>query len=245
MRSCFLLIVFSISLVVISSPTSAQQIFFTKVSPPAGKAFLHVTGMVQDKQGYMWFATKSGLFRYDGYQMTWYKNVPLNPNSLVSDALEAICVDSSGLIWIGTAGKGLNSFDPSTEVFQHYRHDATQATSISNDSITALMTDHQGTLWVGTLNGLNKYDPKTKTFLRYLQTDDVASLSSNIVRAIYEDRQQTIWIGTGSPYEKGDDPNDGGLNKLNRETGKFDRYKHDPDNLYTLANKSDMVVLWK
>ena len=242
MRSCFLLIVFSISLVVISSPTSAQQIFFTKVSPPAGKAFLHVTGMVQDKQGYMWFATKSGLFRYDGYQMTWYKNVPLNPNSLVSDALEAICVDSSGLIWIGTAGKGLNSFDPSTEVFQHYRHDATQATSISNDSITALMTDHQGTLWVGTLNGLNKYDPKTKTFLRYLQTDDVASLSSNIVRAIYEDRQQTIWIGTGSPYEKGDDPNDGGLNKLNRETGKFDRYKHDPDNLYTLANNKVRAI---
>ncbi len=246
MRFYFLLPVFWLSFLVMTiSSTFAQQTFFHKVLPPFGKTFLHITGMVQDRQGYMWLASKSGLFRYDGYQMTWYKNVPLDPNSLASDALESICVDSSGLIWIGTVGSGLESFDPSKGIFKHYRHDASQPGSINDDTVTALLTDHFGTLWVGTLNGLNKYDPKTNTFIRYSNNEaDSESLSSDIVRAIYEDHQGTIWIGTGSPYagEKGKEPDDGGLNKLNRQTGKFTRYKHDPRNTYSLVNNKVRAI---
>ena len=80
--------------------------------PPAGKTFLHVTGMVQDQRGYMWLATKNGLFRYDGYQMIQYKNSPLDPNSLAIQELECIAVDSSGMIWVGTYGAGLERLDP-------------------------------------------------------------------------------------------------------------------------------------
>ena len=65
-----------------SYPATSQEIFFNKVLPPEGKTFKHVSGIVQDSQGYMWFATKSGLFRYDGYQMTSYNNNPDDSNSI-------------------------------------------------------------------------------------------------------------------------------------------------------------------
>ena len=91
-------------------PVIPQEVFFNKVLPPEGKTFAHVTGMVQDKQGYMWFATKKGLFRYDGYQMTVFKNNPADTNSLLTDALEAICVDSAGIFWIATFGQGFDCF---------------------------------------------------------------------------------------------------------------------------------------
>lgn len=39
-------------------PALTQEIFFNKVLPPDGKTFVHVSGIVQDAQGYMWFATK-------------------------------------------------------------------------------------------------------------------------------------------------------------------------------------------
>ena len=143
MRKVFFLAVFHIVFLLVNiSPAFAQPIFFNKVQPPPGKKFLHVTGIVQDKQGYMWFATKNGLFRYDGYQMISYKNIPFDPNSLANDALETICVDSSGIIWIGTIGSGLERFDPATGIFTHYRHNPGQQASISDDQVFALTTDH-------------------------------------------------------------------------------------------------------
>jgi hypothetical protein len=88
-------------------PASPQEIFFNKVLPPEGQVFSHVSGIVQDKYGYMWLATKKGLFKYDGYQMTNYKNNPDDSNSLATDFLEAICIDSSGIIWIAAQNRGL------------------------------------------------------------------------------------------------------------------------------------------
>ncbi len=85
---------------------------FNKVLPPNGENFVHVTGIVQDSTGYMWFATKRGLFRYDGYEMLHYKNDPLDKNSIPSNELETICIDHGGNIWLGSLGAGLFRFDP-------------------------------------------------------------------------------------------------------------------------------------
>ena len=86
----FVLLVFFVK----TCPVFCQQIIFNKVPPPKGKTFSHVTGVVQDKQGYMWLATQQGLYRYDGYQMISYKNDPKNSASLASNRLESVCADS-------------------------------------------------------------------------------------------------------------------------------------------------------
>jgi hypothetical protein len=58
----------SVLLVLITcNQVNAQDIFFNKVQPPDGRTFMHVTGMVHDRQGYMRLATKKGLFRGNGY----------------------------------------------------------------------------------------------------------------------------------------------------------------------------------
>src|SRR5689334_14431233 len=95
----------------------AQSIRINAVAPPEGKTFLHITGIVQDKRGYMWFGSKKGLYRYDGYDFITYKNDPLNLNSLSDNSLESLCIDSTGILWIGTFGGGLDRLDPVTERF--------------------------------------------------------------------------------------------------------------------------------
>src|SRR6186713_38582 len=116
-------------------PAIPQDIFFNKVLPPEGKTFKHVSGIIQDLQGYMWFATKNGLFKYDGYQMTSYKNDPADSNSLATDALEAICIDASGILWIATLGQGLERFDPAAGIFTHFRNDPNNPESLSSDKV--------------------------------------------------------------------------------------------------------------
>jgi len=119
-------------------PASTQDIYFKKVLPPEGKTFVHVAGIVQDEQGYMWLATKKGLFRYDGYMIS-DKNDPSDSTALSTDALEPVCIDRKGMIWIATLGEGIERFDPATCVFTHFRPDPQDTASLGANWIMNLL----------------------------------------------------------------------------------------------------------
>lgn len=221
--------------------SSEQGINFNKVLPPEGKAFLHVTGMVQDPEGYMWFATKKGLFRYDGYDMKVFKNDLLDTNSLGTDALEAICIDKAGLIWIATYGEGLERFDPSTGIFTHFRHNPKDPSSLGSNWVSTVFVDSEGILWVGTGDGLDRYNSRANNFIHIRhRPQDPESISCNAVVSIYEDRQGSLWFGTGSVYAGESD--EGGLNRMDRKTGKFKRYVHEPGNPHSLINNKVKAI---
>ncbi|MEK7257721.1 MAG: two-component regulator propeller domain-containing protein, partial [Bacteroidota bacterium] len=91
----------------------------------------------------------------------------------------------------------------------------------------SLYVDSRGTLWVGCGfpwmdngdmgGGLNRFDPKTESFTRYLhQPGNANSLIDNRVRAIFEDSKGNFWVGT-----MGD-----GLHLMNREKGTFTRLRN-------------------
>lgn len=80
-------------------------------------------------------------------------------------------------------------------------------------------------MWFGTEDGLNKYDGYKFTIYNH-DRNNPYSLSHNNVRSIYEDKDSVLWIGTKN----------GGLNKLNRETGQFSHFLHDPNNPNSLSN---------
>jgi ligand-binding sensor domain-containing protein/signal transduction histidine kinase len=226
--NCILLILF------ISS--NAQPFVFNRVPLFEENTRGFITSMAQDSKGYMWF-TGLELYRYDGYHVVTYKNDPLDPNSLSPSRLECIYIDKQDMIWIGTVGSGLDMFNPSTGIVTHYRNDPDDPSSISSNVVTVITEDKDGDLWVGTHGGLNRLNKKTGKFTRYLKNlNDSTSLSNDQVRAIYQDKQGTLWIGCGSPYNNETPPGEGGLNRMDRKTGKFIHYMHDPDNPHTLIN---------
>ena len=59
-----------------------QSFKFSTISTEKGLSHSNVTAIVQDKNGFMWFGTKEGLNKYDGYTFTVYKNDPDNVYSL-------------------------------------------------------------------------------------------------------------------------------------------------------------------
>ena len=70
--------------------------------------------MYADKRELLWIGTDEGLHRLDRKtgQMAVYQHDPRQPNSLSNNDVTAIKEDSSGTLWIGTGGGGLNRVRP-------------------------------------------------------------------------------------------------------------------------------------
>ena len=191
------------------------------------------------QDGTLWVGTTGGgLNRYDEStdSFTRFQHNPDDPTSLSNDAVKTVLEDSQGVLWVGTHD-GLNRYDEETGTFTHYQHDPNDPTSLSNDQVHVLYEDRQGTLWVGTGSpdpgetpvgegGLNRFDPETKTFTRYLHNPrDDASLINNAVMSLYEDSKGIFWVGT-----MGD-----GLHSMDRENGTFTRHRYDPNDRTKLS----------
>jgi signal transduction histidine kinase/ligand-binding sensor domain-containing protein/DNA-binding response OmpR family regulator len=205
-----------------------SNIRFEHLTVKDGLSQNHVTRILKDSKGFMWFCTQNGLNRYDGKSFKVYKHSPDNLNSLSNNHIEAIHEDKNGNLWIGTYGGGVNKFELTTEKFTHYRHDPDNSNSLSSDLVLSIYEDNSGHLWFGTSgSGINKFNKNKGTFVRYSNNpDDLNSLSHNVVRAFFEDEFGILWIGTDG----------GGLNKFDERTGKFTGYKNDPENPKTLSH---------
>ena len=93
---------------------------FEQIDLPGGLQGNTVNCMVQDKYGFVWFGTVSGLTRYDGRDFIRYQHNPLDTNSLIDNYVESMLIDSKGNFWIGSLGKGLTKFNPNTHEFVCY-----------------------------------------------------------------------------------------------------------------------------
>lgn len=103
---------------------------------------------------------------------------------------------------------------------------------LSQNSIFAILQDKQGLMWFGTKDGLNMYDGYHFTVYRNSLKDSF-SLSNNNVKCILEDKTGSLWVGTWG----------GGVNMLNRSTGKFTRYKFVEYNAAGLNNNFITALL--
>lgn len=192
----------------------------------------NVLGIYQDKQGFIWFATDSKLFRYDGYKYTTYKNDPDDPGSLPGNWVSALMEDRDGTLWLAVDG-GICRYDRDMDRFVRYVHQQDNPKSLSHPFVWSLGEDREGFIWVGTLaGGLNRFDKKTGIFTRFpADPDNPDALWGSDVRAIVEDRAGFLWVGTI-----------GGLNRLDRATGKFTHFIHHPEDPESLSHNYVMTI---
>ncbi len=145
-----------------TSHAQVRDLKFTHLTTNDGLSQSNVTEILQDRRGFMWFATRDGLNRYDGNAFVVYKHNPNDPGSLSANFVLDLMEDDQGYLWIATDSGGVNKFDPATERFVRYRHDPNNPNSISGDSVETIARDSRGYLWFGTEDsGLDKFDPTT------------------------------------------------------------------------------------
>src|SRR5271165_37142 len=175
------------------SDVPTRDLKFTHLTIDDGLSNNRINWILQDRRGFMWFATEDGLNRYDGNAFVVYKNNPADPNTLSASTILSLIEDGHGYLWIGTWGGGLDKFDPTTEHFTHYRYNPDNPKSISGDAIKSIAQDSHGYLWLGTVDdGLNKFAPDTETFTRYRNDSNGQFVGE--INSITEDRHGDIWF---------------------------------------------------
>ncbi len=204
----------------IQNHSPQPRLRFERITTAHGLSFPIVRDILQDRQGFLWFATDSGLNRYDGYGFTVYKEDPGEPTTIRFDDVSVILEDSDGTLWVGGGG-GLDRFDRRTETFTHVD---------TRGQVLSIYEDSAGTLWVGFWHGLYGYDRSTNQIIHSDQPDpdapsDWADRAESSVRAIREDPAGNLWIGTGA-----------GLYRLNRASGVYTAYRHDPQDTTSLSS---------
>lgn len=228
-----LMLVITWFLVVVSGFAQDKQ--FERISLEDGLSHASVYAITQDRYGFLWFGTLSGLNKYDGYQFRVFKSDPDNPNSLSESFINNIVEDRKGYLWIGTFARGLNRFYPKTEQFRHYFDNPDSAFHLVNSRINVLVMDSQDPdiLWIGSSKkGLIEFNTVSEKFKIYSTSKESEGiLSSNNISAVAIDTshdQKILWIGT----------KDMGLNKVNTKTGKIVYYRADNNQVNSLSNNT-------
>ncbi len=196
----------------------ADVLRFEHISIEEGLSQSTVRCILQDRRGFIWFGTEDGLNRFDGYGFKVYRHDPDNAASLGNNAIQALYEDSSGSLWVGTEGRGLDKLDRETEQFTHYRAGPEDWAGLSHDYIHALYEDKTGVLWIGTGGGLSRVDLKLGRWTNYRQdTRAPDAIRRGSVDAILESRAGILWFGTS-----------GGLIRYHQGENAFATYRHDP-----------------
>ena len=215
---------FLVSLILTSLRTMAGEVEFERVSTADGLSKGTVYSILQDRYGFLWLGTATGLLRYDGYTFKRYTHRPSDSTSLSGDFIWRVCEDSSGDLWIGTSGRGLNRYARSEDRFIRYRNIPEDTTSLAGDEVAWVYVDRKNDVWAGSWNrGLNKFNRASGTFTRYTS---LQVFPSNNINRIFEDTAGRLWVGTRR-----------GLAWFDRATGQSRIYKPDRKNPHTLPGE--------
>lgn len=134
-----------ITLLCFSSLMYASEFMFKHLEVKDGLSNNQVLDIFKDSEGFMWFATASGLNRYDGCQMTLFRSYNADPASLPDNYIKSIQEDYKGNLWILT-GVGYAIYNSESETFNREVH--AWLCEVGIDGTPALVyIDHNKNMW--------------------------------------------------------------------------------------------------
>ncbi len=156
----------------------AQQ--FTNYTTADGLPSDNVLGVAVDGSNNKWFATQSGVAKFNDNAWTVYTTA----NGLVDNYINCIAVDAANRVWAGT-DYGVSRFDGTTWTT------FTTTNGLVDDMVKYIAGDPDGSVWIGTGNGLSNFDGTTwKTYTT------ANGLPSNLISYIAVDSKGIRWFGT-------------------------------------------------
>ena len=165
--------------------------------------------LLQDSKGFIWFGGENGLYRYDGYNIVYYRDPPGCKNCPLFAPVYDVVEDNHGMLWT-ISNKGIILYDPEKErSWVAYQFKSVISFNYINKTLD-LMKDSRGNIWATKDYGivrfsykgnLNSKDIRFNKGLKNILNIDFFQLSQdtdhykNLAIKIYEDSEENIWTG--------------------------------------------------
>ncbi|MGL1889080.1 MAG: ATP-binding protein [Reichenbachiella sp.] len=172
----------------------------------------------QDAHNFMWFGTRDGLHRYDGYEFKIYKSSNSDSTSITNNFIRDIKEDSKGNLWIATE-QGINMFDPRIEKFTHYSIFESNG-SLGSQGIFSIIIDDKDVVWYGGTNqtGVGRWDESQQKFINLYKTEYGNLKTDNGNIKLYLSVKGEIYVGT-----------EGGIELFSFEHDSFENLTNEAD----------------
>ena len=164
---------------------ATAQLRFERIGNKQGLSQSTILKIFQDKKGFIWFATRDGLNKYDGYNFTIYRHIFNNSTSISSSNISCITEDNDGNLWVGTADGGVNKMDKNSGNFIHFKQ-TDDKTDISKLNISSITVSKDNQIWVAAYKyGLINFDNNLKIIKwKVFETKPISATS---ISQIYRD----------------------------------------------------------
>ncbi len=148
--------------------------------------------IVEDRKGYLWFATGDGLARYDGSGFRIWRM----EHGLADNVVRSLALDARDQLWIGTGNGYLQRLSADRQQFARWAGPAVPTVAAS--PILAIQPMDDGSVWFGTRDaGLFRLD--RDHFLRqHLPAAGGGGLPSARVERLVSDPHGGLWIGSAA-----------------------------------------------
>ena len=142
----------------------------------------------------LWFSTSFAVFRYDfkTKQLKKYTHNDNDQNSISSTYLNPFFQDSKGRIWIGSAGSGLDLYNPKADNFTSYN---TTNSDLIDDYIIDIKESKTGYLLVTTNKGFSYIDIDNNKYINFFN-QSVFPISAINDGGLYVTKDGEIFIGS-------------------------------------------------
>jgi signal transduction histidine kinase/ligand-binding sensor domain-containing protein len=142
-----------------------------------------VFGLLQDRSGTIWVSTdQNKAYAVNLQTSTLEKFLVGTDNSILYSLTE----DAEGQLWVGSVNAGSHVINLNRGRPGNF----TTADGLGSNAIWSSIEANDGKIWLGTRNGIDIYDPTTRT-LRHLGT--AQGLPNERMNHLYEDKLGQIW----------------------------------------------------
>jgi ligand-binding sensor domain-containing protein len=185
----------------------------------------------QDKLGYIWVGTESGINRFDGYEFKQYNHDIKNAQSRANGWIQEIREDAQGNLWTSDVNGHLCFLDRTKDVWKNYNIPIKDSLLNKNPKLPSYfgainkmyVDDAKQEIWMATWGiGLLKFDIASKKYTPYLihPKDSVTYGKQEFITQIKRYRNKLI-LGT-----------DIGLQYFDMDSKKLSKIFNFPDSIF-------------
>ncbi len=167
-----------------------------------GLSHFWVYGFAEVRPDEMWIATfGGGIDVVDPASLAVVARLRHDPaldSTIGSDRVGALLRDRSGVVWVGTWGRGLMRHDPAARAFQALRYTPNRPDGLTHPEIVRALPLADGTVWAGTNgNGVDVLDRAGRRIAGHRPDPaDPRALADGAVTCLAQGADGAVWVAT-------------------------------------------------